>query len=116
MLSLWSLLLGPRLSNRPKLRTPGGLVNPTPTPSGAGNLRFQQLPEEALTLYNTLVGGPHILPGLQPGKLKTQVRSLGPPSYAKRANGSGSLIGPFAGNAGIAKGENYCFSADLRPG
>lgn len=67
-------------------------------------------------LYNTLVGGPHILPGLQPGKLKTQVRSLGPPSYAKRANGSGSLTGPFAGNAGIAKGENYCFSADLRPG
>lgn len=75
-----------------KLRTPGGLVNPTPTRREAGDLHFQQLPEEAWTLHCTLGGGLTFSPVLQPGKLKPQVRSRGPPSYAKRAKGSGSQM------------------------
>lgn len=47
--------------------------------------------------------GPHILPVLQPGKLKTQVRSLGPPSYAKRAKGSGSPTARLPATLGLPR-------------
>lgn len=82
-----------------KLRTPGGLVNPTPTPSEAGNLHFQQLPEEALTLHNTLGGGASHSPRFTAWETEDPGEVPWPPSYAKRANGSGSLTGPFAGVA-----------------